>query len=68
MIKSITMYSVVCDRCKKVLKDDCMPCCTSWTSKQSALCYAFELGWEKIGNKHYCPNCCKFNNVLNPEK
>lgn len=29
---------------------------------------AFELGWEKIGNKHYCPNCCKFNNALNPEK
>ena len=64
MIKLVTMYSVVCDRCEK-------PFCEGDTTitgadKKSARGYAIESGWVEIGDKHYCPNCCKFNDILRP--
>lgn len=62
MIKSITMYSVVCDRCGKTFyKSDSI---ITGADKKSARGYALESGWVEIGNKHYCPDCCKFNNIL----
>ena len=64
MIKSVTMYSVVCDRCGK-------PFCEGDTiitgaDKKSVRGCAFESGWVEIGDKHYCPDCCKFNDILRP--
>ena len=32
--------------------------------KKSARGYALESGWVEIGDKHYCPDCCKFNDIL----
>ena len=63
MIKPVTMYSVVCDRCGKIFETDG---CIAWTDKQSAIYYALASEWKEIGNKHYCPDCCKFNDVLSP--
>ena len=34
--------------------------------KKSARSYALESGWVEIGNKHYCPDCFKFNDILSP--
>ena len=64
MIKLVTMYSVVCDRCGK-------PFCEGDTiitgaDKKSAIGYALESGWIEIGDKYYCQDCCKFNNILSP--
>lgn len=60
MIKAVTMYSVVCDRCGRILEDDCI----SWTDKQSARSYALESGWIEISDKHYCPDCYEFDDEL----
>ena len=59
MIKQVTMYSVVCDRCGNIFETDL---CIAWTDKQSAIYYALESEWKEIGDKHYCPDCCKLNN------
>lgn len=61
MIKPVTMYSVVCDRCGKTfVADDSI----AWTDKQSAIFYALESQWLEIGGKHYCPDCYEFNDEL----
>ena len=64
MIKLVTMYSVVCDRCWKTFCEG--DTTITGADKKSARSYALELGWVEIGDKHYCPACCKFNNILSP--
>lgn len=61
MIKPVTMYSVVCDRCGKFFEADDS---VAWTDKQSARFYALESEWKEIGNKHYCPECYEFDEEL----
>lgn len=64
MIKSITMYSVVCDRCgKSFCNGDSI---ITGADKKSVRSYALKSEWVEISDKHYCPDCCKFNNILNP--
>lgn len=64
MIKLVTMYSLVCDRCGKTF---CKGNTTiTGADKKSARGYALESGWQEIGDKHYCPNCCKFTDILSP--
>ena len=63
MIKPVTMYSVVCDRCGKQFEADDS---VAWTDKQSARFYALESEWKEIDNKHYCPACYEFDD--NSEK
>lgn len=63
MIKPITMYSVVCDRCGETLCES--DSIITGADKKSARGYALELGWTEIGGKRYCPTCCKFNDILN---
>ena len=64
MIKLVTMYSVVCDRCGKTFFF--VYTTITGADKKSARGYALESGWVEIGDKHYCPDCCKFNNILSP--
>lgn len=61
MIKPVTMYSVICDRCGKLFEADDS---VAWTDKQSARFYALESEWKEIDNKHYCPDCYEFNDEL----
>lgn len=61
MIKPVTMYQVVCDRCGKIFETDDI---VAWTDKQSARFYALESEWKEIGNKHYCPECYEFDDEL----
>ena len=62
MIKLVTMYSVVYDRCGKTFCED--DTTITGADKKSARCYALESGWAEIGDKHYCSNCCKFTDIL----
>ena len=62
MIKSVTMYSVVCDGCGKTFCEG--DTTITGADKKSARGYALESGWQEIGDKHYCPSCCKFNDIL----
>ena len=61
MIKPSIMYSVICDRCGRILEDGAF-----WEDESSAITYALNSKWAEIGDKHYCPDCCKFNNILSP--
>ena len=62
MIKQVTMYSVVCDRCWKTFCEGDIT--ITGADKKSARGYAIESGWVEIGDKHYCPDCSKFNDIL----
>ena len=61
MIKPVTMYSVVCDRCGKTFCEG--DTIITGADKKSARGYALESRWLEIGDKHYCPNCCKCNDI-----
>ena len=61
MIKSVTMYSVVCDRCGKQFEADDI---IAWTDKSDAIAYAADSEWAEIGDKHYCPDCYEFDENL----
>ena len=64
MIKLVTMYSVVCDRCKKTFCEGDIT--ITGADKKSARDYALESGLVEIGDKHYCTDCCKSNDILSP--
>lgn len=57
MIKPITMYSVVCDRCCKIFKADG---CMVWRDKQFAINNALKSEWKERGDNLYCPDCYEF--------
>lgn len=59
MIKPVTMYSIICDRCGRSLEDGAI-----WSNTISAESYALDSKWIKIGNKHYCPDCYEFDEEL----
>lgn len=62
MIKEVTMYSVVCDRCGKTYGvDDGIDC---WVDICTAREQAMESEWVEIGDKHYCPDCYEFDDEL----
>lgn len=62
MIKSVTTYSVVCDRCGKTFVSNGG---FAWDDKQLTISYALASEWKEIGDKHYCPDCYEFNDTLN---
>lgn len=58
MIKEVTMYTVVCDRCGKDA------CADSESSCWSEPAFVREMacdGWEEVGSKDYCPDCVMWN-------
>ena len=56
MIKLVTMYSVVCDRCGKSFIDE-FNGIVAWLDEGTAKEQAMESEWVEICNKHYCPDC-----------
>lgn len=54
MIKSVTMYSVVCDRCGKVFGGT-DTCSALFCDKSTDI--GDYSDWEMIDGKHYCPDC-----------
>lgn len=63
MIKSVTMYSVVCDRCGKPFIDE-FNGIVAWLDEGTAKEQAMESEWAEIGDKHYCPECYEFDDEL----
>ena len=60
MIKEVTYYDIICDRCGKSLIDESETC---YPDKDSAEMFAEESGWQEIGDKHYCPDCYELSDV-----
>jgi hypothetical protein len=63
MIKEVTMYTVICDRCGKDASEDGGSC---WGSPEDAVEVACEdlllLGtYMAIEGKHYCGDCVMWN-------
>ena len=63
MIKPVTMYSVVCDRCGKPFIDE-FNGIAAWLDEGTAKEQAMESEWAEIGDKHYCPDCYEFDEEL----
>lgn len=62
MIKPVTMYSVICDRCGKIYGED--DGIIAWGDECTAKEQAMESEWAEIGDKHYCPDCYEFDEEL----
>ena len=60
MIKEVTYYDIICDRCGKSLINESETC---YHDKDSALMVAEQSGWQEIGDKHYCPDCYELDEV-----
>lgn len=58
MIKPVTLYDVICDRCGDSLAshDECY-----YNDEDCAEFVANESEWHNIGGKHYCPDCVVFD-------
>ena len=54
MIKEVTYYDIICDRCGKSLTEEDNTC---YPDTESAELIAINSGWITIGGKHYCPDC-----------
>ena len=63
MIKSVTMYSVICDRCGKQFIDE-FNGVIAWLNEGTAKEQVMESEWVEIGDKYYCPDCYEFNDEL----
>jgi len=55
MIKELTVYTVVCDRCAKDINEG--EDYTCWNDKEYAQECALEARWIKEDDRHYCPDC-----------
>lgn len=58
MIKEVTYYDFICDRCGKSLTEESE---MSYTDTESAEMVAKDSEWEKIGGKQYCSDCYKLD-------
>ena len=52
MIKEVTYYDIICDRCGKSLTNESETC---YPDKDSALMVAEQSEWIDINGKDYCP-------------
>lgn len=62
MIKPVTMYSVICDRCGKIYGED--DGIIAWPEICTAREQVMENDWIEVDNKHYCPDCYEFDYEL----
>ena len=54
MIKEVTYYDIICDRCGKSLTKESGDC---YPDTKAAEMVALQSEWKEIGGKHYCPGC-----------
>jgi hypothetical protein len=60
MIKEVTMYTVICDRCYTDIGADSEYSC--WNDPDAAEEMALATDdWHKINEKHYCEKCVEWN-------
>ena len=60
MIKEVTYYDIICDRCGNSLVDESG---IIYPDKDSALMVAEQSEWNTIDDKHYCPDCYELDEV-----
>lgn len=60
MIKEVTYYDIICDRCGKSFIDESETC---YPDKDSAEMFAEQSEWVEINGKDYCPDCYELDEV-----
>ena len=60
MIKEVTYYDIICDRCGKSFTDESETC---YPDTKSAEMVAKDSEWLTIDGKHYCPDCYELDKV-----
>ena len=60
MIKEVTYYDIICDRCGKSLINESETC---YPDIESAEMTARDSEWQKIGGKHYWSDCYELDEV-----
>ena len=68
MIRAVTMYQVLCDRCKATDTDSDF---FAWVTADQAVDIAVESEWLAMGERHYCPACVEWDedaDALVPKK
>lgn len=69
MIKQVTYYDIICDRCGKsfsFVSNTCYP-----DTESAEMTAIFSGDWVVKDCKHYCPNCYEFDEETkkyNPKK
>jgi hypothetical protein len=66
MIKEITVYTVICDRCGADSNKDSEH--VGWTTIDAALDLAGESGWWFEDEKHLCANCWESIEGYDPDE
>ena len=61
MIKEVTYYDIICDRCDKSLTEESEMC---YPDEGSALTAAEQSKWMTIDGKHYCPDCYELDEEM----
>ena len=60
MIKEVTYYDIICDRCGKSLTNESETC---YPDTKSTEMVAKDSEWITIDGKHYCPDCYELDEV-----
>ena len=63
MIKSIEMFTVVCDNCGKSADEGTDY--AGWNDKEYAKDIAMEANWVNENDKHFCTNCYEYDDDYN---
>ena len=58
MIKQVTYYDIICDRCGKSFSDESHTC---YHDTDIAEVTAIFRDWLARGHKHYCPECYEYD-------
>lgn len=67
MIREVVMYEVVCDTCMTPAGANDMSGSSFAVDQGTAEEYAYNQGFEKIGESHYCPKHYSIDDQGNPE-
>ena len=59
MIKQVTYYDIICDRCGKSFSKESNTCYSDTESAE--ITAIFSSDWVTKDCKHYCPDCYEFD-------
>lgn len=61
MIRKLTMYQAVCDRCGSIFMNGKSGSPIAFEDEEWLRAYCSERDWQEIDGKLYCPNCVEYD-------
>jgi hypothetical protein len=59
MLKEVKMFTIQCDNCSCDVNENCEY--SGWNDENYVEEIRQESGWEKVDDKHYCPDCFEYD-------